>query len=162
MEAEIGNFCNIFFCLVSCFLCKNYLWSWAFPAFAIFSLLAQKLNQQPVVAYDMENWEEAIDNTGPQNSLKVSVYLIHWKICLFADSTFKTIFSHNASIWGTLACLPRMIRHKLEKCLLTPPLWVAMLMAQNWNKNIFLGGKTMDIPGKRLKTLLCMVLRVFK
>ena len=114
------------------FLRKNYTWSWAFHALAVFSLPAQNLNQQPVMAYDMENWEEVIDNTGPaQNSWKVSVYLIHWKIYLFADSMFKTIFSHNVSMWAPLACLPHIIRHKLQKCLLTPPFWVAML---NWPK----------------------------
>ena len=37
-----------------------------------------------------------------------------------------------------------------------------MLMAQNRNKNIFLGGKTTGMQEKKLKTLLCMVLSVNK
>ena len=53
------------FPLLSCFLRENYIRSWAFPAFAAFSLWAQKLNPQPAVTYPMGNREEAIDNKGP-------------------------------------------------------------------------------------------------
>ena len=66
LKAEISNFSNIFlqsnisevnfvklFSLVYCFLRKNYVRSWIFPAFATSSLWAQKLNQQPAVTYDM-------------------------------------------------------------------------------------------------------------
>ena len=79
----------------------------------IFSLWAQKLNQQPAVMYDMGNREEAIDNKGPENSLKASVHLICQK-CIFLDSMFTTNISHNTSIWGTLAWLPHIIHHKLK------------------------------------------------
>ena len=66
--------------LISCFLRENYVQSWAFPAFAAISLWAQKLNQQPTVKYDMGNQEGAIDNKGPQELLKTSVYLFVAKV----------------------------------------------------------------------------------
>ena len=46
------------------FLRENCVRSWAFPAFAAFSLWAEKLNPQPAVTYHMGNREEAIDNKG--------------------------------------------------------------------------------------------------
>ena len=62
---------------------------------------------------------------GPENSLRVSVYIICRK-CLFADSIFTTNISHNASIWGTLACLRHIIRQKLQTRPLTPSSCAAM------------------------------------
>ena len=69
--AEISNFSTIevIFCMelfsfVSClFLRENYARSWAFPAFAAFSLRAQKLNQQSAVTYDKGNREERAPRT---------------------------------------------------------------------------------------------------
>ena len=58
------------FLLVSCFFRENYVRSWAFPAFAAFSLRAQKLNQQPAATYDVRNREKAIDKKGSRELFK--------------------------------------------------------------------------------------------
>lgn len=44
--------------------------------------------------------------------------------------------------------------YKLQKWLLTPPFGAAMPMTQNQNKNILLGGKTMDIPEKKVENII--------
>jgi len=67
LKAEFSNFSNLsfgksninevnfveLFPLVYCFLQGNYVQSWIFPAFAVFSLWAQNVNHQPAVTYDM-------------------------------------------------------------------------------------------------------------
>ena len=93
----------------------------------------------------------------PEGSLKASVYLICRK-CSFAKSIFTTNFSYNASIWGiwrTLACLSHIIRHKLQKWALTPPLEATMRIAQNRNQTIFLGRKWADMLEKGWKHHYC-------
>ena len=42
-----------YFLSFTVFLRENYVRSWIFPALVAFSLWAKKLNQQPVVRYDM-------------------------------------------------------------------------------------------------------------
>ena len=163
LKAEISNFSNIFFTksnisevnfvklfsLVYCFLRENYVRNWIFPAFATSSLWARKLNQQPAVTYDMgKDGEERFRNQEKQGKHKWCTAIHHYG---------KQTKQADAFLWGVLACLPHIIRHKLQKWPLTLPFWAAMLIAQNRNKKIFLAGKTTDMQEKKLKTLLCMV-----
>ena len=93
LKAEISNFFNIFFpksnisevnfvklfSLVQCFLRKNYVRSWIFPAFATSSLWAQKLNQQPAVTYDMgKDREERFRNQEKQGKHKWCTAIHHY------------------------------------------------------------------------------------
>ena len=75
-----------------------------FPLF----LRAQKLNQHPAVMYDMGN-RDFIIRSSKQMLLWISVSL--WT----QYSQQSTSVKNAASIWGVLACLPHIIRQKLQK-----------------------------------------------
>ena len=121
LRAEISNFSNIsfaksnisevnfvkLFSLVYCFLRENYARSCIFPAFATSSLWAQKLNQQPDVTYDMgKDGEERFRNQEKQGKHKWCTAIHHYGWLRKQADAF---------LWGVLACIPHIIRHKLQK-----------------------------------------------
>ena len=101
------KFVELFF-FVSCSLRENYVRSWAFPAFSAFSVRARKLNQQPAMTYDMGNRDFVIKRNKVNASASVDIFFV----ALLFLRRFNIL--NTASIWGTLACLPHMIRHKLQ------------------------------------------------
>lgn len=130
LKAKISNFPTFFFgkpnirkvkflelfLFVSCFLRENYFRSWAFSAFPAFSVRAQKLYQQPAVTYDMGNRDFVMKRNKVNTSAAVDIPYLSVMFLRGLNIHDKTVDTQNtASMWGALACLPRIIRHKLQK-----------------------------------------------
>ena len=141
------------FPLVFCFLRENCVRSWAFPSVCSFSVRAQKLNQHPAVC-DVWYEEQRCHNQEKQGAavdIFFLVLLFLRRLNVYNKHKLKALLQY-----GALShVFPHIIRHKLQKWLLIPPFWAAMLMAQNRKKKKkILGGKTMDMPEKEWKTII--------
>ena len=99
------------FLLVFCFLRENYVRSWAFPAFSVFSERAQKLNQQPAVTYDVGNRDLVIKRNKCCCGYFLRCFAVSWRTQYSRQTSVKTLL-----LYGALSrVFPCMIRHKLQK-----------------------------------------------
>ena len=143
------------FPLVSC-IARKLRSELSFSRFCGPFIGAQKLKQEPALAYDMGNSEELIDYKGPWEHLRLLFYLLCWK-CSFAASLFMTNISHNASMWGALTSSPC---HTSKAAKMTADSSILSHNADGAKSEQFFGEKWgiwLYARKKKLKTLLCMV-----